>query len=251
MQTLMKGEWRKAYETLSQLSSWKLVPKCEEVLAMLKAKLQEEGLRTYLFAYGAYYKSLSHAQLSAMFDLPEKKVRACRHRDLRLVCERPEKGASGSDAHTTAGRAAKPFSGRTAPQQGFSKCALQVHSVVSKMMIEETLSGSWDQPTATIVMHETQPTRLQDLAGQFAHKAGTLLDLNERALQLRTGGQRDADDEGGRFGEGSSFQGSRRCVSLSGVVSRRRVGPHLLVLVCCFIWSVTGTTLSRSQTGTV
>lgn len=79
-------------------------------------------------------------------------------------------------------------------------------------MIDEVLAGSWDQPTSTIVMHDTQPTRLQDLCAQFTEKAGVLVDLNERALQMRTGGQRDADEEGGRFGEGGSFQGSRRCV---------------------------------------
>lgn len=70
----MKGEWRKAYEVLSALSSWKLVPNGDQVLEMLKSKLQQEGLRTYLFAYGAYYKSLSHSQLATMFELPERKV---------------------------------------------------------------------------------------------------------------------------------------------------------------------------------
>ena len=67
-------------------------------------------------------------------------------------------------------------------------------------MIEGILSGSWDQPTASIVMHDTQPTKLQDLAAHFTEKAGVLVDLNERALQLRTGGQRGGDDEeGGRY----------------------------------------------------
>lgn len=41
---------------------------------MLRGKLQEEGLRTYLLAYGRFYSSLSIAQLCDMFDLPERKV---------------------------------------------------------------------------------------------------------------------------------------------------------------------------------
>jgi hypothetical protein len=41
---------------------------------MLRAKLQEEGLRTYLLAYGRFYSSLSIAQLCDMFELGERKV---------------------------------------------------------------------------------------------------------------------------------------------------------------------------------
>ena len=61
-------------------------------------------------------------------------------------------------------------------------------------MIAEELQGSWDQPTRTIVMHNLEATRLQQLALQFADKAAVVVDLNERALALRTGGLRDNDD---------------------------------------------------------
>jgi translation initiation factor 3 subunit C len=49
---LMRGDWQKAYNFVAALNSWNLVPQREAVLGMLKAKLQEEALRTYLFSYG-------------------------------------------------------------------------------------------------------------------------------------------------------------------------------------------------------
>lgn len=53
-----------------------ILPQKEAVLGMLRSKLQEEGLRTYLLAYGRFYSSLSIAQLCDMFELPERKVGA-------------------------------------------------------------------------------------------------------------------------------------------------------------------------------
>jgi len=75
---------------------------------------------------------------------------------------------------------------------------MQVHSIVSKLMMDDKLHGSWDQPTSTIVMHNAEPSRLQSLAMQFADKAATMVDLNERALTLRTGGMRESEDDMGR-----------------------------------------------------
>ena len=54
---------------------------------------------------------------------------------------------------------------------------------------------------------------MQAAAGQLADKAMALVDLNERALSLRTGGIRDMDDDReqgrggpGGFGEERGFQ---------------------------------------------
>ena len=103
---------------------------------------------------------------------------------------------------------------------------MQVYSIVSKLMMDEKLHGSWDQPTSTIVMHNAEPSRLQSLAMQFADKAATMVDLNERALTLRTGGLRDSEDDMGRgYQEGG---GSRR----SGFLAELEQGSWTVCL--CF-----------------
>jgi translation initiation factor 3 subunit C len=63
----------------------------------------------------------------------------------------------------------------------------EVHSVVSKMIINRDLYASWDQPTETIVMRKVEPTSLQLMALQFSEKAVTLVESNERLLDAASG----------------------------------------------------------------
>jgi len=158
--SLAKGDWKNALNRLLSLKVWELTPNVDSVKDMLKRKLQEEGLRTYLFSYSNYYTSLSLKGLSEMFELPESVV----------------------------------------------------HAVVSKMMINDELHGSWDQPTGSIVMHNVEPSRLQYLALQFAEKAATFVESNERLLDTRTGFGYKFDYKQGkeRWQEGQGEKGGYR-----------------------------------------
>jgi len=133
---LAKGDWRKCSSMILELKVWNLVAKGDRVKAMLARKIQEEGLRTFLFTYAPVYDSISLIECSRMFELPEKAV----------------------------------------------------HSVVSRMMINDELHASWDQPTGTIVMHRVDPSKLQFLAVQFSEKAAMFVENNERLLDSKTGG---------------------------------------------------------------
>merc|ERR1719414_1647218 len=86
-----------------------------------------------------------------------------------------------------------------------------VHAIVSKMIINEELMASLDEPTECMVMHRTEPSRLQSLSLQLADKISQLVDNNERLLELRPGqwqGQwrnkqgGEGGDRGGQRGEG-------------------------------------------------
>ena len=64
-----------------------------------------------------------------------------------------------------------------------------VHAIVSKMIINEELMASLDEPSECMVMHRTDPTRLQSLSLQLSDKIAQLVENNERLLELRPGGQ--------------------------------------------------------------
>jgi translation initiation factor 3 subunit C len=98
----------------------------------------------------------------------------------------------------------------------------EVHSVVSKMMINRELYASWDQPTETIVLRKVEPTSLQLMALQYAEKAASLVEANERLLDSKSGNYRDDHwkdndnwnnrnrDRGGRGGYNNRRDGGGR-----------------------------------------
>ena len=48
--------------------------------------------------------------------------------------------------------------------------------------------ASMDEPTECMVMHRTEPSRLQALSLQLSDKLAQLVENNERLLELRPGG---------------------------------------------------------------
>ncbi|KAI1318099.1 Translation initiation factor 3 subunit c [Mortierella claussenii] len=67
---LASGEWQKSIELINAIKIWELMPSSDKIKEMLNRKIQEEGLRTYLFANASHYSSVGLEQLAKMFDLP-------------------------------------------------------------------------------------------------------------------------------------------------------------------------------------
>lgn len=97
----------------------------------------------------------------------------------------------------------------------------KVHSIVSKMIINEELRASLDDPTETVVMHRSEPSRLQALSMQLADKITNLVDANERIFEAKQpnffqrnqgGYNRNNNREGGNQGynrQGGNFNNKR------------------------------------------
>jgi translation initiation factor 3 subunit C len=73
---LASGEWEKAKDFILAIKIWDLMTETQDIKDMLVRKIQEEGLRTYLFTYASYYSTLGLSQLAAMFDLSVQDVSA-------------------------------------------------------------------------------------------------------------------------------------------------------------------------------
>ncbi|KAJ3107916.1 Translation initiation factor 3 subunit c [Phlyctochytrium planicorne] len=71
---LSNGEWQKCQQLIVAIKIWDLMPDSDLIKEMLAVKIQEEGLRTYLFQYSPFYNSLGIADLARMFEVKESTV---------------------------------------------------------------------------------------------------------------------------------------------------------------------------------
>ncbi|KAJ8585231.1 hypothetical protein M405DRAFT_912162 [Rhizopogon salebrosus TDB-379] len=71
---LQDGEWEKCRDLIQSIKIWSLMPEVASVKEMLAKRIQEQGLRTYLFTYAPYYSTLSLSLLSRTFSLPLRAV---------------------------------------------------------------------------------------------------------------------------------------------------------------------------------
>ncbi|KAI0779679.1 eukaryotic translation initiation factor 3 subunit 8 [Fomes fomentarius] len=71
---LQNGEWEKCRDLIQSIKIWTLMPECTQVKEMLAKRIQEEGLRTYLFTYAPHYSTLSLLLLSKTFSLSLRSV---------------------------------------------------------------------------------------------------------------------------------------------------------------------------------
>ncbi|KIJ49572.1 hypothetical protein M422DRAFT_27940 [Sphaerobolus stellatus SS14] len=71
---LQDGEWEKCRDLIQSIKIWSLMPEVQSVKEMLARRIQEEGLRTYLFTYAPHYSTLSLSLLSKTFSLSLKTV---------------------------------------------------------------------------------------------------------------------------------------------------------------------------------
>ncbi|TPX69786.1 hypothetical protein SpCBS45565_g02134 [Spizellomyces sp. 'palustris'] len=104
----------------------------------------------------------------------------------------------------------------------FSLPVPQVRATVSRMIINEELHASIDQPTNSVVLHRAGPgvetSRLEFLAGLYADKVSSFVESNEKLLESRSmllglqqqQQQRDFRSRGGERGHGGYRGGERR-----------------------------------------
>lgn len=133
---LNKGDFHKSYDIIKSLDVWKFVRNHDGVLEMLKEKIKEEALRTYLFTFSSSYDSLSLEQLTKLFDLSVPRI----------------------------------------------------HSIVSRMILNEELHASLDEPSGCVIFQDVKHSRLHALAFQLTEKFSIIAESNERAMEARIGG---------------------------------------------------------------
>ncbi|KZO95596.1 hypothetical protein CALVIDRAFT_499931 [Calocera viscosa TUFC12733] len=71
---LQDGEWEKCRDLIEGMKVWSLMGNEKQVKEMLAQRIQEEGVRTYLFTFAPYYTTVSLELLSKTFSLSVRSV---------------------------------------------------------------------------------------------------------------------------------------------------------------------------------
>lgn len=153
---LEAGEWERARDLIDSIKIWQLLDNADDVRAMLARKIQEEGLRTYLFTYASHYASVSLTHLADMFSLTQATVT----------------------------------------------------SIISRMIYTDEIVASLDQIDQVLVFHRVEQSEVQRLAQQLAERCVTMVEQNEKALDVKLGqgqggGERSGPREGAEGGRGA------------------------------------------------
>lgn len=156
---LESGEWERARDLIDSIKIWQLLDNADEVRTMLARKIQEEGLRTYLFTYASHYASVSLTHLADMFSLPQATVT----------------------------------------------------SIISRMIYTDEIVASLDQIDQVLVFHRVEQSEVQRLAQQLAERCVTMVEQNEKALDVKLGqGQGGGDRSGPQVEGGRGARQERR-----------------------------------------
>ncbi|KAH8876740.1 Eukaryotic translation initiation factor 3 subunit C isoform 2 [Schistosoma japonicum] len=78
-----------------------------------------------------------------------------------------------------------------------------IYSVICKMIINQELAASLEVPSDALIMHKTERSRLQALALQLSDKVNSIVEMNDKLVESRSGGL------SGLKGS-QSYQGMRR-----------------------------------------
>ena len=60
-----------------------------------------------------------------------------------------------------------------------------IHQIISKMILMDELLASLDDPTNCLIMHRSEPSKLQTMALRLAERVNQLGELNERLIEIR------------------------------------------------------------------
>uniref|UniRef100_A0A7S1PX18 EIF3c n=1 Tax=Neobodo designis TaxID=312471 RepID=A0A7S1PX18_NEODS len=126
-EALQDGAMAKAIGYVRRITTWKMLPEGSNTLALLEAKLRQDGLKVFLISRGQHYASLTVDDLVARFGLAADEVKA----------------------------------------------------IVSRLLLDNTLTGHWDHDDRHVVIERGPQSRFHLLARECSDRIASFATYNE------------------------------------------------------------------------